>query len=145
MTPRAELLLAFLAAGPNRLDPIRIMKGMFIFGQEAPAEWLEGIQMYEFQPYNWGPFCQDIYRDLDELRGRGLVETTEDPGASWKYYNATAAGCALSDDLARYYRTPLLAFLKQIREYTLRHSFEDLLRAVYKKYPKYAVNTVFRY
>ena len=73
MTPREELLLAFLAAGQNRIDPIRVMKGMFIFGQEAPAEWLQGIPLYEFQPYNWGPFCQDIYRDLDDLRAPGAT------------------------------------------------------------------------
>src|SRR4029453_8517264 len=128
MTPREELLLSFLAAGENRLDPIRIMKGMFIFGQETPAEWLHGISLYEFKPYKMGPFCQDVYRDLDDLRARGLVETTEEQGVSWKYYNPTPTGRVLADDQAQHYEARLIEFLKRIREYTVRHSFDDLLR-----------------
>src|SRR2546426_11848870 len=96
MFPRQELLLTFLAAGPEPMDPIRIVKGMFIFGQEVPRAWLRGAELYTFEPYNWGPFSSDIYRDLDALRRGDLVEALDQLGASWKYHRATEVGRAVA-------------------------------------------------
>ena len=145
MSPRQELLLAFLAAGPEAMDPIRIVKGMFIFGQEAPRAWLRGAPMYTFAPYNWGPFSSDIYRDLDALRHAGLVDAIDQVGASWKYHRATDAGRAEAARVAPKWMPDVIRFLGEVRAYTLRHGFQELLKAVYKKYPEYAVNSVFRY
>ncbi len=36
-------------------------------------------------------------------------------------------------------------YLEALRRFTLSLGFHDLLRAVYKKYPEYAVNSVFKF
>lgn len=140
--------MQLLAAGPEAMDPIRIQKSMFIFGKETPADWLKGADLYEFEPYNWGPFSQDISRDLAELRRFGLVEEVEEverPGVTWPLHQATATGQVVAKHVAKHYEPTAIGYLKDVRAYTLRHGFKDLLRAVYQKYPEYAVNTVFKY
>lgn len=145
VTPRQEILLAFLAGGEQDMDPVRIMKGLFVFGQECQPEWLGQRPLYRFEPYNYGPFSAEIYRDLERLVARGLVEAREVIGQRWKHHRATPAGRRVAAEIRRRLDPKAVRYLDQMRAFTLAHSFHDLLRMIYKKYPAYAVRSVFQF
>src|SRR5262245_43336728 len=62
------------------LDPIRIMKGLFLAqmesgsgeGESTPAD----APPFDFVPYSYGPFSSEVYAELTSLKERGLVEAT---------------------------------------------------------------------
>jgi uncharacterized protein YwgA len=137
-TVRRDWLLLLLDSG---LDPIRIQKAMFLFAQEsgAPDE-----DRYGFRPYNWGPFSQLIYSDLEALQQRGLVERVPKPGTTYALYQRTGDGDATATRLRSQADQGLIAGLDDVKETVSRLSFEGLLRYVYTKYPEYAVNSVFQ-
>src|SRR5438132_12224888 len=64
--PEAALLL-FLEDSEQRLDPIRIMKGMFLFSMEAPEAWLGKYERFQFIPYSYGPYSKGLHDSLDQL------------------------------------------------------------------------------
>ena len=136
MEPRDWLLLLL----EEDLDPIRIQKGMFLFAEESGARENE---LYEFQPYNWGPCSFRIYDDLDGLHNAGLIERRPVPGKSWYRYQVTDAGRSLARSLPGG-NTRAADCLDQIKASIKGASFNDLLRSVYEKYPQYATKSQFQ-
>lgn len=143
LDPQQRVLLVFLN-GEGRLDPIRIMKGMFLFAKETPEQWMPAEARYEFVPYNYGPCSFQIYSDLDFFVASGLVESTEVPGQSWGLYSVTSAGAKFAEHIAQAMDSRPRKYLSTIRDFVAGLSFNDLLTAVYRRYPDYAVNSVFK-
>jgi hypothetical protein len=56
-TPLAHALLSFECA-PRGLDPVRLQKGMFLFGLEAAG--VPDAQKYSFRPFHYGPMSKAI-------------------------------------------------------------------------------------
>ncbi len=137
MTRRDWLLLLI----ESDIDPIRIQKGMFLFAMEsdAPAD-----QKYEFQPYNWGPFAQPIYADLEELQRAGFIERTQVPGASYYRYRRTEAGNMRAGAIAHRAHTELVQAIGEARAAVTGVDFDALLRRVYRKYPEFASKSLFK-
>lgn len=86
---RKDVLLLMLYS-PGRNDApnerivgrTRLVKMMFIFKQEALSHFRRGTEItednfYEFFPWNFGPFSQQVYDDLTFFLLRGFVETSE--------------------------------------------------------------------
>ncbi len=144
LTPQQKTLLVFIGdAGPQELDPIRIQKGQFLIAMEAPREWLPAEARYTFEPYNYGPYSPRIYADLDRLEHKGYIRSEEVRGQSWRYYSLTPAGRRLSRELSLGMPTGLIAYMEELRAFVTRLSFDQLLNAVYRRYPAFAVNSVF--
>ncbi len=134
---RKDWLLLLLE---EELDPIRIQKGMFLFakGSGAPED-----ELYDFQPYNWGPCSFTIYDDLDSLYEDGLIERRPVPGKSWSRYQVTGSGRSLITK-ARGQGSPASRYLNKIKGSIKEASFNDLLTSVYEKYPEYATQSHFQ-
>lgn len=146
LTPRQKALLTFLGAdGGERLDPIRIQKGLFILSMETPQDWLPPEARYDFEPYHYGPFASAIYHDLDELEGRGYVERMKVAGRSWDYYALSPEGTDAAESTSREMDTRALQYFQRIRDFVGMVTFRTLLTAVYERYPRYAVNSVFKH
>lgn len=144
LTPRQSMLLLLISkADAPGLDPIRIMKGQFLLAMEVPAHWMRAEARYAFVPYNYGPYSSEIYRDLDLLEQMNLIGRTTLPGRSWSYYYSTEAGTACADEIASTLEPALVKYIDSVRHFVSSVSFSDLLRAVYQRYPEYAVNSVF--
>ena len=139
MPLKADWLLQILGEQP--IDPIRIQKGMFLFSEESGAN---AKQLYKFVPYNWGPCSFEIYRDLDELLDRRLVERVPVAGTRWHKYRRTARGTASAVAIARSADATCVEKIGDIRETVMSQSFRQLLESVYKKYSKYASKSLFR-
>jgi DNA-binding PadR family transcriptional regulator len=139
-------LLAFLAAGPSTraiprwpMDPVRIQKGMFLLAQSGPSE---ARDVYEFEPYNYGPCSFPLYRDLDTLEDQGLIKGTVQPGHTWKEYELTPAGVEQARSAVPGLSEQDLAQVRQIYQFVVSRSFRRLLSDVYQQYPEYAENSV---
>ncbi|MBI4480044.1 MAG: hypothetical protein HY651_08490 [Acidobacteria bacterium] len=144
MTGPQKLLLLFLAAKQAKIDPIRIMKGQFILAKETPAAWLPAEMRYEFVPYSFGPCSFQIYSDLDWLEHQNLITAAEVPDQSWKYYVTAAVGNQEVQRLRTDLGHELVNYIAEVRNFVDSLDFRSLLTAVYRKYPDYAVKSVFR-
>ncbi len=145
LTIRQLTLLTFLnGAGKEELDPVRIMKGLFLVAQEARPDWLRDEDRYSFEPYNYGPCAFEIYDDLKELGAQGYVLLTQRPSVSWSFYSLTPQGEQAVKEEGRRLQPGLVRYLGQLRQFVTNLSFRALLNAVYDRYPDYAINSVFR-
>jgi len=141
MTPKTQLLL-FLAANPKPANPIRIMKGLFLFAQAVNEGKLQRTETFQFKPMNYGPCSLDVYQELDSLMKEGFVKPEPVPGETWKRYCITDAGLNYLQQNQTPEEKPLTDFLGKIRSWCDAQSFTTLLQAVYRAYPDFAVNSV---
>lgn len=145
---KKDWLLLFLVTPRARTheipdaDPIRIQKGMFLFAMESgvPDE-----QRYEFHPYNYGACSFEIYRDLDFLAAQGYLEKMESQWRSWPYYRVTQKGIEKSEQLRKIAPQSAIRALVDRKEFTFSRGFFDMLREIYKRYPKYAQRSVLKF
>lgn len=145
LTPRQKTLLVFLGAdGGEKLDPVRVQKGLFILAKETPEDWLPPEARYHFEPYHYGPYSSALYRDLDELGRRGYLDTTVVRGQSWNYYSLSSEGARLYEEVSETMNPKAVEYSRKIREFVGKLSFRKLLTTVYEQYPAYAVNSVFK-
>jgi hypothetical protein len=115
-----------------------------MFSRESGAS---ASECYDFVPYDYGPFSVAIYGDLDALYEAGAVERLPTPGYTWDRYRSTAAGVAaaqlLVDAMGQSDRGRAV-WLQRLKQDVLTLSFRDLLSYVYRRYPDFAENSVFR-
>lgn len=133
-------LLALAAAEGAPLTPVQLQKTVFLLSQAA-AKTL-GEQLYQFAPYDYGPYDASVYRDAESLEGQGLVSVTRD--GRWRVYAATPAGVDRASKIAAQVPPTLLDYLRSVVKWARGLSFQDLVRAIYKDYPEYRVNSVFK-
>lgn len=138
IAPRDWLLMLFDGAEP--IDRIRIQKAMFLFAQlsKAPA-----AQKYDFKPYHYGPFSYAIYPDLEELAREGMARAEVGPINSISY-SLTSAGQTEVAALRSRLPNESVVFLRSLRDWVMQRTFRQLLTDIYRLYPEYAVNSIFR-
>ena len=139
---RWHLLLLFLGTGraaDRTLEPVRIMKGMFLLEMRGGLN----AHSYNFEPYDYGPFSASIYRDLELLDVSGLIQRIAIPGRNWSLVHMTDEGRKLAASLEKKAKPEQLELISAVHDEVLDRSFADLLRYIYKEYPQYAVSSVF--
>lgn len=139
-----EQLLVYIGGAEKLADPIRIMKGLFLFTQEAEAKKVAADSLFSFSPMSYGPCSSEIYGELDRLVGKGLISSSPVRGQTWRHYEATDAGQAAIREIEKHADKTAVEYLRRLREWCDDQTFSSLLRAVYKHYPAFAVNSVFR-
>ncbi len=140
---RWELLLLFLGIGDaaNReVDPVRVMKGMFLLEKRGGLK----KHSYDFEPYDYGPFSISLYNDLDLLEGKELIERIPRPGRNWSYVRATDKGRSIAQSLKAQVKPKQLALTSKVQDEVLNKTFAELLRYIYKNYKEYAGRSVFQ-
>jgi uncharacterized protein YwgA len=138
------LMLLALRDAEQPLDPVRLQKGLFLLAHEGGVSDAEA---YSFEPYDYGPFSSEIYRDLDLLMTEGKVREVDVPGFNWKRYAITGPGVEQAQAILSQLdpdRRQVLRRLASIKAELLELKFDALLRRVYDRYPEYAANSVFR-
>ena len=145
MTPADWLLLLVALDAPAAgLEPVRVQKALFLLAREGG---IPRSERYWFVPYNYGPMSPRIYRDVEALVRRGLVERRPVPGYRWGRVRATADGRARAEELVRgatERERRALEALGRIRAFVTSLGFADLLATIYERHPEYAVRSVVR-
>lgn len=124
----------------DKMEPIQIQKTLFKFAKESGAPEQE---LYTFIPYNWGPCSLEIYDDLGQLRDEGLVEFVPS-GRGWNLYHLTEAGVKKANELREKADHTLVKKLEAARSYVISRDFETLLSDIYKDYPDFAAESLFK-
>lgn len=132
------LLIASGSTGSYQLDSIRLMKGAFLASQRGDDSW-RGL--FDFRPYDYGPFDASVYRARDSLIARGYLRSLTE--SRYDTYELTDAGRARVAELEHEEGTAATAWLRHMGEYVTSRSFGQLLREVYAAYPAYAERSVF--
>lgn len=121
------------------LDPVRVMKGLFLLIEEGD---LDEPPCYQFEPYHYGPVSLLVYDDLADLQEMGMIEALPVPGYSWSEYSLSREGKLRYRELREDLPPRGAEALDRVKGLVSTRSFRALLRYVYSNYPDYAVNSV---
>jgi uncharacterized protein YwgA len=135
------LLLVTSAAGERGLTPVQLQKTLFLLGRNFTRQ--VGSDFYEFAPYNYGPFCVEIYRDAETLQAKGLVDIRHE-GRRWPEYHLTPAGQRRAAQLKKKLAKDLADYIQELVRWTQSLSFPTLVRSIYQSYPEFSENSVFQ-
>jgi len=136
------LIYLYLSSKSPLIDPIRIMKGLFLFKMELKEKLKE---FYNFVPYLYGPCSFEIYDDLLKLRLDGLVDELSQPFSRWSYYRLLGRGQGIAEELKNNAPSDLVTKLEAIKVRVTSLSFQNLLREIYRDYPEYARSSVINF
>jgi hypothetical protein len=139
---RREIVLAALAAGGENASysPVQVQKLFFLLDREA-APLINGPH-FNFQPYDYGPFDRAIYDQLDLLQFTGEVEVRR--AGNYRVYALTPQGFEVGASLLARLDGTISEFVKAVARWVRSLSFQQLVAAIYQKYPEMKENSVFR-
>jgi hypothetical protein len=135
-------MLAIALAAGQPLAPVQLQKSVFLFGELLPDEVLPE-DFYEFIPYNYGPFCPEVYRDAERLAEEGLVQISSVTAHGYSQYAATPQGIAEGDRLRKLLPSRVAEHARVIVDWVRAQTFSGLVSEIYRRYPAYRVNSVF--
>jgi hypothetical protein len=142
MVDRKDVLLAALALSYSRsLTPVQVQKAMFLISAEA--KHAAPNRFYQFEKYNYGPFCADIYSDLAEFEAKNLLTVDQVQNRKVRVYRLTEDGAKVAAASQARLNPQLAAYLSSVVAWITSLSFPDLVREIYRKYPEYRENSVF--
>ncbi len=143
MTRKDWALLVIAAAQGKPVSPVQLQKALFLIGQTLTPTQLQTQIFYDFAPYDYGPFDGAIYLDAEQLEREGLVSINFPPLRSREYV-ATPAGVQHAAALEANLTPGVTHYLDEVVQWVSSLSFNELVRAIYAKYPAMKVNSVFR-
>ncbi|WP_145979729.1 hypothetical protein [Chelatococcus daeguensis] len=139
---RRNLMLAALAsAGGNAsFTPVQVQKLFFLIDREA-SQFVGGPH-FAFSPYDYGPFDRQVYSELERLEAAGLVAT--DHSMRYRLYRLTNSGYAEGAGLLLTIPEPARTFISQAANWVRSLSFQQLVAAIYNRYPEMKANSIFQ-
>lgn len=136
-------ILVIAAAGDTGLTPVQLMKSLFIISKSGLADLPSNF--YPFFAYNYGPFHADVYRDVEVLINEGLVIEIREAGRNWsKYAIAPSSGLRYADNLKGQIASEFFDYINAVVNWIKSLTFNQLLQAIYAKYPEMRENSVFQ-
>lgn len=135
-------LLVIAAAGDTGLTPIQIMKSVFLVGKCGLSDL--PFNFYLFSPYNYGPFDPAVYRDVEMLVNEGLVFEIREVGRNWSKYIIAPPGLQYAGELKCQITNEFSDYINEVVGWVKSLAFNQLLQAIYAKYPEMRENSVFQ-
>jgi uncharacterized protein YwgA len=139
---QVALVLLSMAEGKT-FTPVQIQKALFLADDKAAGAFRPDSR-YHFEPYDYGPFDWQVYADVESLERQGLAVINQQPGSRWRTYRASAAGVAEGNRLAGALSEEQNSILRKIADLVRSLSFNELVSAIYKAYPRMQARSVFR-
>ena len=135
-------LLVIAMAGDSGLTPVQLMKSVFLVGQCSLSDLPSNY--YRFFAYNYGPFHPDVYRDVQVLVNQRLVYEIRETGQNWSKYIIAPPGLRYAEDLKRQIAREFSDYIDEVVSWVKSVTFNQLLQAIYAKYPEMRENSVFQ-
>ncbi len=139
---RRQYVLAGMAAGKEAaiFQPVQIQKLFFLLDREIPKH--TGGPHFNFSAYDYGPFDSAVYDEVEALAREGLAMV--DKSGFYRVYSLTHEGLAQG-------KAALGELTPQGREYAVKAAdwvravtFNQLVSAIYDRFPDMKANSVFR-
>lgn len=141
--PRARWILLLLLQGEGKqrynkpvVGRTRLIKELFILKTAYGLKEME----YEFIPYWYGPFCPEVYADLQELKEDQKLDTRDSVGG--EMLSLTPAGIATAQKFEISLNPDYLKRIRECKEEFNSMPFEDLVAYVYERWPKYTTRAL---
>lgn len=134
------ILLALRAAADQALTAVKLQKTLFLLGERRPDDVGD---YYAFEPYHYGPFDADVYRDADVLEFHGLVDIDHSRGRALRRYVLTDRGAKTADKAAAHYPRNALDYLERVVKWVEPLPFNVLVRAIYNEFPRMRAKSIF--
>jgi len=137
-----EITLAVMAAGEigAHFSPVQIQKILFLVDEEIPG--LVGGPLFDFQPYNYGPFDSKVYQVLDDLDEKGNVQVV--PKRRYQSYVLALQGKEIGQEILSSLDVDAREFIRDAVKWALDLRFDELVSSIYKRYPKMKKRSVFQ-
>jgi len=145
LTQRQRIMLAALATEPGAsYAPVQVQKLFFLLDENASGS-LGGPQ-FAFEPYDYGPFDKDVYRELEELQRLGLVNIASvyAGSGSRRHYSLTPAGVLEGQKALSVIPAPIRDYMTNLSAWVRSLSFAQLVGSIYKAYPHMRENSIFQ-
>ena len=137
---RTDLLLKIIVAAEGEpVTPVQLQKVAFLVGEKFPSELPNDY--YDFEPFHYGPFCVDLYRDAEALEREGLVLINTNHSGGWKEFSASFRSATA--DLS-FIPQHISEFIDTKLRWAKEAGFQEVIRAIYNEYPKFRVNGIFQ-
>jgi hypothetical protein len=142
LVARSDFVLAALAAGGEgrSFSPVQVQKLFFLLDREATD--LIGGPHFNFSPYDYGPFDREVYGELEKLQLAGWVDTSG--SSNYRRYMLSPEGFAQGAERLNLWSATAREYVTQVAEWIQKLNFQQLVSAIYVKYPDMKVNSVFR-
>ena len=139
---RREIVLAALAlAGSDGYTPVQIQKLLFLVDKRISTAI--GGPYFNFRPYDYGPFDQRVYQEIEQLSREGLAEVAYSPATRLRRYAVTQPGAILGQAALDGVDPRVRAYLKALSDWVLSLPFSSLVSSIYAEYPEMKANSVF--
>ena len=143
---KLEWIMALLFA-PGQTGKIRepiegrlkIMKELFVIERE-----LKPSNFYSFNPYLYGAYSREVFKDLSELLRNNLIKVTNEYKEGYGTYTLTEKGEEMIAEKYRLLSEDVRKKIEEIKKELNNLSFLELLTKVYGKYPEFAKNSMVR-
>jgi len=118
--------------------PVQVQKILFLLDKKLNES--VGGPYFNFEPYHYGPFDKNVYKELDKLTATNdlIVRSTR-----LKYYAVTPQGYEKGIQALNNYAEKERNYIKEICTFVKSLSFEKLLKAIYNEYPEMKANSIF--
>ena len=139
---RSDFVLATVAlqGAGICLSPVQVQKLFFILDREIPDSI--GGPLFNFEPYDYGPFDSAVYSEIERLDMAGLAKVEQ--AYPYRVYALTDAGLDKGLKVADNFSEETRNYIKAAGSFVRRLTFQQLVSAVYKKYPEMRAKSVFR-
>ena len=141
---KKDWTLLVVAAARSPLQPVQLQKVLFLIGEELSSTQRKTRSFYKFEPYDYGPFCSEVYADADLLAEDGFLQIGRPPGQSYRVYGITSVGMERADELREDLDDSVRHYLDKIVLWVSGLNFRQLVSWIYHKYPRMRENSIFQ-
>lgn len=125
---------------------LRLQKLVFLLEKEIIEKkgYMLSNELYEFRPYNYGPYSEDVLDDVELLKDLGLITT----GTNEKeFYKITNKGIEVLNRLIE--KNPnlknIMSEIENLKKRWNNVPLKKLLQYVYRKYPEYTEKSLIKH
>lgn len=138
---RDKFVLAAMAASERNVSfgPAQLQKMFFLLDREVPG--MMGGALFNFTPYDYGPFDKAVYRALETLADQKLVSI--DLVGHRKSFSTTDAGYSLGRRHYSQQSVDFMNYARTVNEWVRATTFGQMVSSIYAKYPDTKVNSIF--
>jgi hypothetical protein len=144
LTNRQSVVLAALASTSGaEFAPVQVQKLFFLIDENAADAF--GGKQFAFEPYDFGPFDHDVYREIEALESMGLARVVRTgPAAGQRRYSLTPNGQEIGQSILKRIAPDVQKYLSDTATWVRGLSFAQLVGSIYKAYPHMREKSVFR-
>jgi len=139
---RNNYILSVLACMKDAsYSPVQLQKILFLLERNISQKM--GGPFFHFEPYHYGPFDKDVYREIDKLVATNDIVLYQQGYSNVNRYLLSEKGYHKGMDVFNSYNDEQKAYIKEVCAFVRSLSFEQLLNSIYKAYPEMKVKSIF--